>query len=209
MTSNHSNVSSKSIVRQISHELRTPIAGIQASIHILETMYEKSSKSNRLDHERTLKQLHKINMFSDYMNYVLDMKLINLSQYSDTSNIEEVEMDNFIKSCVLTFPNFIKSKVNIHISNVAPVLIKINRESLQYVIWNLIDNAIYAIKSSPHKGDITISGKQINYTYTLIIQDNGCGISSNIQKKYLIKDSPQKAKLLGLVFHTAPPYWIK
>ena len=72
---------------------------------------------------------------------------------------------------------------------------KVNSVEFQSVISNLINNSVESITSS---GKISISLENKNQFLTIIIEDNGCGMSEDILKKAMEGGMSTKPQGLGL-----------
>ena len=168
----------ESLARKLAHEIKNPLTPIQLTIDRLKNKYSNQLDTNNSENfkenlkiiNNQIKQIEKlVNEFSDFarmpkpifkQNNLVDLvnENINLLQ----------ELDDSIKI------NFIKS------DNI--VLLECDREQIGRVFLNLIKNSIESINqraenNSNFSKNITIELHQTDSHITIIIEDNGIGLS--------------------------------
>lgn len=188
----------QSLSANIAHEMRTPLSGVRASmagmeeyLPILLEVYRNASKDNpeavpaiREDHLGILASTpERISLMIDQANSVIDMLLMNLRDntvdkrqfgiYSAAACINQAldrypfkrgERDSLVLDLEDDF--YFRGLDNLFI----------------YVIFNLLKNALYSIKSAL-KGEVTITltaGKGIN---KLVFRDTGEGMPAEVVGK--------------------------
>ncbi len=110
-------------------------------------------------------------MLSDFLNFARPTEL----------NREECSLSDLVRESLEVLSEEIAKKginVETRLDNLPPVLI--DRTLMRQAVTNLIKNAIQAVGD---EGRITIEEKEIAGQPELWIQDNGCGISQDEQKK--------------------------
>ena len=152
----------------VSHELRNPLATIQAALY----SFSDSLASNQPERalrplelaERSIKRC--VNIIEELNSYARVKGL----------NIAEVSVDDWLREVLEeeTFPADIRVESNLSCNHLAAF----DQEKLRQVIVNLITNALYALqeKKSARKL-LQISTRLLDDNYQIEIRDNGIGMS--------------------------------
>ena len=173
----------KEFSSNVAHELRTPIAIMQAQVDVFS---EKNTDENNLDFIETmdanLKRLKKL----------IDSVLL-LSKRNKIK-ISSVNLDNMIDEIFLDLDDFASKKkisLDYHYSNIS-----INSDDvlIQRLIFNIIENAI---KYTEEDGAVDVSVRRDDRQTVIRIADNGIGISDEKKEEifdlfYQVDDSRNK-----------------
>lgn len=159
-------------VHMVSHEVRTPLAGILSSIELLEilnTTIPKKLKDNNYRHFSRIKS--QILRISDLMNNVLLLGKIESGNFK--ANIEETDIIDKINTLLNENFNFdSESKIKfIYTGN--PYFVLLDWKLIYHVIVNLLSNSIKYTKSSK-KPEIHANFETKDFK--LSIKDYGIGI---------------------------------
>lgn len=156
----------------ISHELRTPINGIQGSLNLLKESNIESQQSEYINiAEKST---------DDLMNLISSiLELNSLNQNMMMLREDEMSLFGLLDNCVKSIRPLCESKnISIDMSNLLlPEIVLSDRARLRHVFMNLLSNAV----KFTEKGSITISSvthKHDNgiYDFELIFKDTGIGI---------------------------------
>ena len=170
-----------SFVSNVSHELKTPLTSIRMFAELLlEGRVKDQDKKDKylgiiVSESRRLTRL---------VNNVLDFS--RLEQGKKKYNIEAVDMVSFLME-IIEFhkprlkDNSMKTNLNIPEKN---IVIKTDRDALEQVILNLIDNAI---KYASSGGDISLSMEADEREVEIKIEDRGPGIPEAHRNKIFDK----------------------
>jgi two-component system sensor histidine kinase TctE len=184
----------------VAHELRTPLAGIRAQA-------EYGLLSH--DPETWKKQLNGIvkseARASHLVDQILALSLANEAQVS--LKLEPVNIEEVIKESILKFLSRADAlNVDLGAQGIEPdIYILAQRDLLEGVLNNLIDNSLRYGKNNKHQSRITISLNKIFDTeinsekIEISVIDNGPGISKD--QMYLVtkrRSQGQAGQLLGL-----------
>ena len=156
----------------IAHDLRNPFGAIREASEIL------NNKSIPIDEETKdllINELHK----SSENTYKLLENLLNWARsqqnaiklefsYHDITEIIDVSTEPYI-------PNAKEKNIAINTKNVSHYNLKIDKNTIQTIIGNIINNAI---KFTPHNGKIDIETSFFNDYFSVSITDNGVGMNS-------------------------------
>lgn len=161
----------KRFISNVSHELKTPLTNIKGYLIALEEENDPMMKKSFLDivNNNILKME---NIIMDFLNLqkVESQKALNIYPCSVHEILDEVISD---------MENIIKDK-NVKINKKIDTLeedgfVNLDKEKIKIVIKNLIENSInYNDKEIPI---IDISLEESNKHFTIIVKDNGIGIS--------------------------------
>lgn len=155
----------KQLTTDIAHELRTPLTTVKGHLDvILAGIWEP-----------TPERLMSINEEVTRLSRLVD-ELRNLAKYdSEKSSMEyeEVELNSLLNSIVYNYQAQALEKGITIVTNLSPMIIKIDRKKFSQVIVNLLSNAI---KYTNDGGQIMIENKVEGNYDIILIQDNGIGI---------------------------------
>lgn len=156
-------------VANVSHELKTPLTSIKGFV---ETLLEGALD----DKENSLNFLNIIQDQTERLNNLINdlLELSHIESGEISLKLEEVNLCKFFERVALGFRSKIKKK-NIEIKNELPdnMIIKADKEKIEQVIINLIDNAI---KFNKDNGFIRIYSEDMDEKVKIIVEDSGVGI---------------------------------
>lgn len=173
----------KEFSSNVAHELRTPIAIMQAQVDVFS---EKNTDENNLEFIETmdsnLKRLKKL----------IDSVLL-LSKRNKIK-ISSVNLDNMIDEILFDLDDFASSKnisLDYHYSNIS---IDSDDVLIQRLIFNIIENAI---KYTEEDGSVDVSVKKDDDETVIRVGDTGIGISDEKKEEifdlfYQVDDSRNK-----------------
>ncbi len=158
----------------VSHELKTPLTAILASAEIIEA--ESTPQETSVHFAGNIKK--ETNRLITLVNDII--KLSNLDDKSvlmETEDVDLYELAKNVKDTLTPIANNCKVKLELYgektmLSGVPTILTEI--------IYNLADNAI---KYNRENGKVTITVAPVNGKATLMVDDNGIGISKNDQSR--------------------------
>jgi PAS domain S-box-containing protein len=165
-------------IATISHELKTPISTIKASLQLLE-----NKETGTLNDD----QKHLIESIKDDSKRLLKItsELLNLSQV-ETGNIQlSIQQSNPVKilqyalEAVKIQADQKRIKLETKLSEPLP-LVKADEEKTAWVLINLLTNAI---RYSPEKSEVLIQVKNDNNTILFSVKDVGQGIEAKYKEK--------------------------
>jgi two-component system, OmpR family, phosphate regulon sensor histidine kinase PhoR len=163
----------RQFVGNISHELKTPLAGIKA---VVETLQDGTIN----EPEVAADFLNKVNIEVDSMTQMVN-ELIELSRIETGAaelNKEALDINTLITEVVHRLaPQADRKQIAIK-TELSPVLpaIQADRERIQQVLGNILHNAI---KFTPEKGQIIITTMPDRNSVVTRIKDSGIGISKD------------------------------
>lgn len=179
----------------ISHDLKTPIAKIQAVV-------------DRLDAEKNIPQsMHddfgNLKIYSEELNRYIQsiLKVLRVESRDFQILKEAADLNEIIENVVERLQPVAKAKnVKIHLSLEPMFLIDFDVTLMTEVFLNLVENAI---KYTPSQGQVSIRTKEADTEILIEIQDTGEGIAAedqmHIWKKFVRgKNQDQKTKGTGL-----------
>lgn len=185
----------QSLSANIAHEMRTPLSGIRASISGIETYlpdlisaYEYARHENpekypaiRENHLGTLKQTpDRITLMIDQASAVIDMLLMNLRDNSlDQRQLSPCSAAHCLLQAVDRYPFKSGERDKVHLYTDHDFRFLGNESLLIYVLFNLLKNALYAIKSA-EKGEIDITLQPGQAYNRILFRDTGEGIERDV-----------------------------
>ena len=159
----------------IAHDLRSPILALQGMGDLIQYHIQKNNqnKLKQLGNESQL-ALSKINQL---LQNLLDWSLTNKNQLS--FNPENVKISDLIDENIKLFKNLLDiKKIELKIDLDEKTLL-LDRNMMSSAIRNILSNAI---KLSPEKSRLIITGKVEENFYLLSFKDEAGGISDEILK---------------------------
>lgn len=160
-------------ISNVSHEIKTPLAIIQNYTTILQDDNLKSS-----DKKKYLETI--VTATKKLSNLITNiLKLNKLENQKLDFKISKFNLGEELRLCVLEYENLFDKK-NLQLNcDIPDIYITSSKELLEIVWNNLISNAI---KFTNNGGKIDISLIDKDNTTSIIIADNGCGMSRDIGK---------------------------
>lgn len=184
------------------HELRTPLANIQAYSETLATVGELSAEQQQNFYNTINNEANRLARFVD--------ELLNISQMEAgaiTIEKHEVELDRLLNEILESQRPLATEKKQVFNLIIAPKLPKIlaDKDKLVAALSNLVSNAI---KYTPEEGKVTVRVDSDASRILFMVEDSGIGISPEDlpklgEKFYRSKDSRVQVIVgsgLGLAF---------
>ncbi len=161
------------------HQLRTPLSAIKWSLDmILGGDLGKITKEQREFLEKSYQSNERM---ITLINDLLNITRIEEGKYLYKLNEESIE--DLAEETLKSFQPLIKEKkikVNFRKPEVNLPKLKVDKEKIQLVFQNLLDNAI---RYSPPKSRVTISLEYDKNNIKVVVRDTGVGIPKNQQDK--------------------------
>ncbi|WP_066874508.1 sensor histidine kinase [Clostridium mediterraneense] len=185
--------SSKALVTDISHQLKTPLASLSMCNSILEDD-ELSEEERKEFLEMSNKNINKL--------HALINSLVNISRL-EVAMIKLKPKENNLKDTILRAYNsaYIKARnkdININIAEIKDYIIKHDSKWTEEAIFNVLDNAI---KYTEKDGEINIYLEETNNYIKINISDTGIGINkkefNNIFKRFYRCKENEKNNIEG------------
>jgi len=183
-----SNKTKNNLLSQISHDLRSPIGTIKMMLELLE---QKVISADSPDYDNILKDL--VNTSTDVFALLENLLYWSRIQFKTVSYVPSNQnLKSLTQKAVSELKRFIDEKklhINININSKTTVC---GDEFLIHIILkNLISNGC---KYSAENSEIIIDEEKSNNKISIIIKDNGIGMSEENIKKTMDPDS---------LFHTS------
>ncbi len=178
------------------HELRTPLAVIQAQAFVLEQAQDKATKTAAINElnsgvERAASLIHKL---------LLNAKV---SVESFSPKLQDVDLCEFVQERI-AYMSVLASSKNIEMELTAPrsCKVRLDQETFISAIDNVLDNAI---RYTPVGGNIHVTVEQLPETKGVVLRvaDNGMGIPESLRMRvferfFRIPGTEQNGSGLGL-----------
>jgi len=179
-------------ISNVSHEIKTPLAVIQN--------YAKALQNGNLSDEKREDYLNGLIINTQKLSNLITnvLKLNKLENQQIVPEIEEFDLAELIRCCVLAYENLIENKNLDLVCDIDEVKIVSSATLLEIVFNNLISNAI----KFTDEGKICISLKEKNDNIIVKVEDTGCGITkevgAHIFDKFYQGDSSHSSEGNGL-----------
>jgi K+-sensing histidine kinase KdpD len=170
----------------VTHDLRTPLTSIKASVTMLIEELEQSSIHVTLEREGRSELLEVINEETDRLNdFVQSMvELARLEAGEFQLRKKRTEAEEIISNALQRAERLLaKHRVEVKIEEGLPLL-SVDSKAIVEVIYNLLDNAA---KYSPANSKIKIEAWKINGEIQFSIEDEGQGIAQEERQKVFQK----------------------
>ncbi len=159
----------RDFVANVSHELKTPLTSIKGFV---ETLLSGALE----DKENSRHFLEIIHNHTDRLNSLID-DLLDLSHIESKEiklDVKKFHVKDLIDEVLFAFKTQIKKKgVNVE-NNLSPdLLLRVDKQKIEQVFTNLIDNAI---KFNKQNGSISIYSAPQGDSLKITIEDSGIGI---------------------------------
>lgn len=172
------NQKQRNFLLSITHELRSPLTGIQLSVETV--------KNRSLDREKQNQLLTNALTDVDRLKGLVDNLLMAAKIERETIKFADnpIDLSKLISSISKHFEQINKNRRNIIVNTPANIYVKGDKSVLTSIFTNLIDNAI---KYSEQNSNIYINAVFNNNTFTIKVIDEGVGILPNEQAKIFDK----------------------
>lgn len=178
------------------HQLRTPITAIKWNLDLLTRSMAENGDVKQLDY--LTKANRNVIRMNALINDFLSVSKLETGTFSTVAT--PLVLDEYLKSIIDEYQQLIEQKaISIQIDFDPKALRIITDENLFHIITsNILSNAV---KYTNPNGTITISYKQSEDGFTLVIADSGIGIPSyeldNLFKKFFRATNAQLLKTEG------------
>jgi signal transduction histidine kinase len=156
-----------------SHELRTPVTTIKASAQLL----LRNARRERLQQEQLERYLERIDKTADRLNMLVGdlLDVARLQTGRMPLRAASLDLEAFVCDVTQRFAEHVDDRHTVVVRAIErPSVVTADRDRLEQVLWNLLDNAV---KYSPEGGEVGISvGRQDGGLY-FEVQDSGIGLT--------------------------------
>lgn len=161
----------KTLAASIAHEVRTPLSTISLIINSfdVEGLPESQLQKFLKKKEAALKE---VNYIFDIIEITLVKLAFNFDRYV---HLKEFDAGNLIRESIEQYPFFENNKELIHINVQNDFKCSVNKELFSHVLFNLLQNALYQIKTERH-GEIFITIDKTPKWNFISVKDTASGI---------------------------------
>jgi two-component system phosphate regulon sensor histidine kinase PhoR len=163
-------------VAAVSHELRTPVASVK-------TLAETMKRGLVTDPDEQKEYSEMIIAESDRLTRLVDniLDVANNSRLKDALRIQEIHVKDLFDAVTTSFTAKDPS-VSFSVQCEPLLVIQADREAMERVLYNLVDNAI---KYTTHGKEpaVELSAIQENDQVIILVKDNGIGIPKDEQDR--------------------------
>jgi anti-sigma regulatory factor (Ser/Thr protein kinase) len=176
------------MARETAHQLGTPISSMMGWLELLKQQIgdrDESAAQTLRDAEQDLHRLQKI--------------AERFSKIGSKPDLKDEHLQEIIETVLQYFQRRIPQtgkKVQLTLESSAPAFAKVNRELFEWVLENLIKNALDAIEHG--EGKITVSVSQEGNAIYVDVKDNGKGIDMKYRKDIFRPGYSTKSRGWGL-----------
>jgi len=182
----------REMARKIAHEIKNPLTPMRLSIqHILRLKRENNPKWQDRIEEVSIMLLEQIDRLS-----IIATEFSSFSKV-DPTDFTVVDLNDLIEEELLLFKNYSTIKFTLK-SNVKPAQVNVHVKQIRKVFVNLFTNAIDAIGEHNHHGQIIITLYEKDSCYYVSVEDNGCGVSEEIELDLFTLNFTTKRRGSGL-----------
>ncbi|RTY90625.1 PAS domain-containing sensor histidine kinase [Flavobacterium sp. GT3R68] len=171
------NTHKESVLAILSHDLRSPLAGIIGTAEFLKLNFRDMEDNDRQEmlnllHESSKKELN-------MLDYLVEWARIKYA--SDVFSPSKIELMEHVEKVFDTLKDTAAiNTINLHHEIEENVSVFADSKMVLSIIQNIVSNAI---KHTQKGGEITVSAKKQDNKLTIQIKDTGMGMSKEIQEK--------------------------
>ena len=169
---NKLNILKSSFMRQVEHQLKSPIS---ASLSILDIFLKSFDNINDIEKKKFIQSiLKKINLMQDMIHDLIFVSQLTDPDYNFETEIKSIDLNNLIKNIITDLNEFAIKQNDEIVFNPDNSLgsINLNEKYMNVVLTNIIHNAIKYTTN----GIVTINTKRENEKIKIEISDTGIGI---------------------------------
>jgi len=181
----------KTLIENLSHELKTPLSVIKGYIETLYEEIENQSHKNFLDI---------VNKHTERLIEILEKMLILSKMETENIDLENVDIKEIIRNIYHLYEKKSKEKNIEFILNIEESLprIKVDKLKIEHALINVVDNAF----KFTEKGKIEINVRKIDRYIMIEIKDTGIGMSEEeterIFERFYTIDKGRTKKNIGI-----------
>lgn len=188
----------REMAKQVAHEIKNPLTPMKLSIQHLKRSINLADDESKEKLERVSKSLiEQIDALTQIANEFANFaKMPKANEY-------ELDLIEILKNSATVFEGGDEEELVMHIDMNKPAYIWADKDLLLRVFNNLIKNATQAIRNSEtesngRKGIVEVHLEESADTYTVMIKDNGIGISEKEREKIFVPYFTTKSTGTGL-----------
>jgi two-component system nitrogen regulation sensor histidine kinase NtrY len=182
----------REMAKQIAHEIKNPLTPMKLSLqHLVKAKREGAEDWDLMFQKFSTSLIDQINSLS-----TIATEFSNFAKMP-ASSVVDVNMDSIIDEVITLFSGYNNIKISYINSCGSNAYVKGDREQLFRVFVNLIKNAVQSIEKG-RKGEIQIGLSNTESSIVTIIEDNGRGISEEMQPKLFSPNFTTKSGGMGL-----------
>lgn len=164
-------------IANVSHELRTPLSVLQSGLETIE--FEEVKRFSPISKNILSDLQDEVRSTTQLVNHLL--YLIRSDSGEQPIIKEKFDLLILMQQIIRSFQRFSESKeIRLDLLTQNPLPIYTDKEKVKQLLYILIDNAL---KYTPNGGYVSISYEQKNKILSIVIEDNGIGISFEQQKR--------------------------
>jgi PAS domain S-box-containing protein len=171
------NTHKESVLAILSHDLRSPLAGIIQGAEYLKLNFDKIEPDFA---KELLEELHKASTNElSMLDYLLEWARIKYAAEAFTPT--KIELTHYVEKVFETLKETATiNTINLHHEIEEKASVFADEKMLLSIIQNIVSNAI---THTPKEGKIIVTAKKIEDKMIVEIKDNGIGMSKEIQDK--------------------------
>ena len=159
----------------VSHELKTPLTSISGYAELIETGMATEDDTRRFAGEIRRSAQRLLSLINDII------RLSQLDVIEDNVKFEELNLSKIAETSVdMLKINAEKHQVSLSYQGNRNAMINGNKEMVEEVLYNLIDNAI---RYNQPGGSVTVSVEKLVSNVVLMVADTGIGIPKEHQER--------------------------
>lgn len=181
----------REMAKQVAHEIKNPLTPMKLSVQQLLRTYDPNDPNSKTKLERVAQSIvEQIDALTAIAN--------EFSNFAKLPQLKSQKLDlvDLIRNVLTLFESEYSCSFNFD-STLKSAEINGDKDQLMRVLNNLIKNAVQAIPGDRH-GEITISLTKDGNYYSLIVKDNGVGISREERKNLFVPYFTTKSTGTGL-----------
>jgi two-component system sensor histidine kinase AtoS len=154
----------------VKHELNNPLCGVELYLNILDEVVQNDQKFfvNQMNASIT-RAKNVINTFNNI--------------YSNTTVYSKVKLETILDHALTICKSELKFVyLEKDFKNLESMVINTNENYIIHILFNLLTNAVHAVKENDHEKKITLNLNNAEDGIIIYISDNGQGIPVEIQK---------------------------
>lgn len=182
----------REMAKQIAHEIKNPLTPMKLSIqHLIRAKREEAEDWDTMFQKFSVSLIDQINTLSN-----IATEFSNFAKMPVTT-VVAVNMNSVIDEVITLFSGYSNIRLSYINSCGSDISINGDREQLFRVFVNLVKNAVQSIEKGK-KGEIVVKLACVNKWVTIVIEDNGKGISEDVQPRIFSPNFTTKSGGMGL-----------